>query len=84
MQWWSPLELKLLRMAAKVSLAHLLSQCRSLLAFPVQVYHVLVALLGKDAGGTGPIALLTMLYRLWARIYGDPVADWQDARRLLG
>ena len=49
----------------------------------------MVALLGKEAGGTRPSTLLTMFYRLWAKLNGDPVADlkakragfWDDAIR---
>ena len=49
------------------------------LALPVQVLIAIIAVLAKPLGGFRTIALLGMVYRLWARVRKLPVAEWEDS-----
>jgi len=50
------------------ALASLLEEVEAAVTWPIQALAVAVALLDKEAGGDRPIALTTMLYRIWGKV----------------
>ena len=57
-------------------LADLLEEVEETGTWPVQALAVAVALLDKEAGGDRPIALTTMLYRIWGKIRYQEGQQW--------
>ena len=43
------------------------------------MYYNLIVLMGKPAGGTCPIALMAMIYRLWTKIRRPEIDSWESA-----
>ena len=37
--------------------------------------------MGKPNGGVRPIALMTMIYRLWSKIRGHEIRQWEDLHK---
>ena len=75
---WSPAELESLPDEGLVALGRVFHSIEVVLALPIQVLVAIMALLAKPLGGFRTIALLGMVYRLWARVRKWPVAEWED------
>ena len=61
---WSPAVWRDLSDEAIQELTALLNEVEQQLTWPAHIYYNLIVLMGKPAGGTRPIALMAMIYRL--------------------
>ena len=65
---WSPAIWRDMSDGALEALVALLNGIEQRLTWPAHLYHNFIVLMGKPAGGTRPIALMAMLYRLWTKV----------------
>ena len=59
------------------ALANLLNCIEQEMAWPIQVLYNFVVLMGKPTGGTRPIALMPMIYRIWTKIRRPLISRWE-------
>ena len=76
---WSPAVWRDISPEAVEELAKLLNHVEQKVAWPAHIYHNLIVLMGKPAGGTRPIALMPMIYRLWTKIRREQIDSWEQA-----
>ena len=74
---WSPEVWRDLSDEALEELVHLLNDVEQRLTWPAHIYYNLIILIGKPAGGTRPIALMAMIYRLWTKIRRPEIDAWE-------
>ena len=65
---WSPAVWRDISDEAINKLTKLSNHVEHRLSWPAHRYHSLIILVSKPTGGTRPIALMPMIYRLWTRI----------------
>eukprot|EP00973_Karenia_brevis_P087142 12082804-Karenia_brevis.AAC.1 len=65
---WSPAHLRKLLRKARKQLAEILQQVEKCPTWPSYLLYNMIVLMGKPQGGTRPIALMPMLYRIWTKI----------------
>ena len=76
---WSPAVWRDLSDEAIQELPMLLNEVERTLTWPAHAYYNLIVLMGKPAGGTRPIALMAMIYRLWTKIRRPEIDSWEAA-----
>ena len=75
---WEPILLKSMSEEAAQAIADLLNNIESKCAWPMHLLLNVIVLMGKPPpGGVRPIALLPVLYRLWARIRKQHMDQWE-------
>ena len=65
---WSPGELKGLSSQCLQAMADLSNHIEERGTWPRYILYNIVVLMGKLTGGTRPIALMPMLYRVWSKV----------------
>ena len=60
------------------ALATLLNEVENSLSWPLHIIHNWVVLMGKPGGGTRPIALMPMLYRVWTKVRRSYLQAWEN------
>ena len=65
---WSPGHWKQLSPEAIEAITHLFNHIETHGVWPGHIYYNIMVLMGKPAGGSRPIALMPMLYRLYTKI----------------
>ena len=78
---WETRELRALDDDAAEGFAKLLTRIEEEVAWPIQTLINLIVLMGKPKGGVRPIALMTMLYRLWSKIRGNEIRQWEELHK---
>ena len=76
MDQWSPAVWRDLTNEALEELTKLLNEVEQKVTWPAHTYYNLIVLMGKPAGGTRPIALMAMIYRLWTKIRRPEIDSW--------
>ena len=76
---WSPAVWRDMSNEAFEALVELLNEVEHRLTWPAHLYHNFIVLMGKPAGGTRPIALMPVLYRLWTKIRREEIDAWESA-----
>ena len=76
---WSPAVWRDISPEAIAELVKLLNHVEAKVAWPAHIYHNLIVLMGKPAGGTRPIALMITIYRLWTKIRRPQIDFWEGA-----
>ena len=75
---WSPDLWKAQPPQSMIEMCDILNECRHSMLFPAQLYLVRIALNPKPKGGERPIAMLTLLFRLCARLdRAEWVVQWE-------
>ena len=77
----SPYHWKQLSLKAKEAIVHFLSHVEKHDIWPGYLYYHVIVLMGKPAGGSRPIALMPMLYRLWTKIRRPHLIRWELAHQ---
>ena len=70
---WGHKDFKDLPMEVWESLAELLNSVERAVAWPAHILYNIIVHIGKPTGGTRPIALTPMLYRMWTKL-GGPIS----------
>ena len=78
---WGPMELRHIQEASTLELTKLLNTIEATVAWLQHVLLNIVTLMGKPNGGTRPIALMPMLYRLWSKIRRPYISEWERAHQ---
>ena len=76
---WSPAVWRDMSDEALEELVKLLNEVERRLTWPAHLYHNFIVLMGKPAGGTRPIALMPMRYRLLTKIRRPQIDAWETA-----
>ena len=58
-------------------MADLLNHIEKRGTWPRYILYNLVVLMGKPTGGTRPIALMPMLYRVWIKVRRPHISRWE-------
>eukprot|EP00973_Karenia_brevis_P095053 12425469-Karenia_brevis.AAC.1 len=77
--FWSPGDLRRLARAALGALGQILVQVEDQATWPSFLLYNIIVLVGKPLGGTRPIALMPMLYKVWTRIRKPYIQKWERA-----
>ena len=72
---WRPDELRLLMQDGLEMLVKLYTETENKGVWPTGVLANIVVLMGKPKGGSRPIALMPMLYRVWCRARRDYITE---------
>ena len=75
---WSPEEWRRLPTTTHQAMAELLNRVEAGMAWPRHIVHNIIVLMGKPQGGTRPIALMPMLYRIWTKIRKPYIEQWEQ------
>ena len=78
---WSPHQWKQLSPEALEAMAHLFNHVEKHGVWPGHIYYNIIVLMGKPAGGSRPIALMPMLYRLYTKIRRPYIIQWEIAHQ---
>ena len=81
MDWLEIQFLRDLDEADLLRLAALLNRIEHLVLWPGHLLLNIIVLMGKPGGGFRPIALMPMLYRLWAKIRKVQIQEWDIEHR---
>ena len=65
---WPPAQWKQLSPEAIEAITHLFTYIEKYGVWPGHIYYNIIVLMGKPTGGSRPIALMPMLYRLYTKI----------------
>ena len=74
--FWEVRYLKAMDEQALEALADLYNQIESDCTWPDKLLANIIVLMGKPNGGTRPIALMPMLYRVWAKARKPQLDQW--------
>ena len=77
---WTGREARCLPDEAIDELTVLLNSINEKVAWPRQVMHNIVVLLGKPKGGDRPICLVSWLIKLWEATFDESVTEWEAER----
>ena len=77
---WTGRESRCLPDEAINDLTELLNSINEKVAWPRQVMHNIVVLLGKPKGGDRPICLVSWLIKLWEAFFDESVTEWEAGR----
>ena len=78
---WSPHHWKQLSPEALEAITHLFNHIEQHGVWPGHIYYNIILLMGKPAGGSRPIALMPMLYRLYTKIRRPYIIKWELAHQ---
>ena len=75
---WEVAWLKAMPPEAKESLATLLNMVEACGSWPTHILANTIILMGKPTGGSRPIALMPMLYRIWTKARKKQIQEWDS------
>ena len=78
---WSPAQWKLLSEEAIDGITYLFQYIEEYGVWPGHIYCNIIVLMGKPTGGSRPIALVPMLYRLYTKIRRPQIVQWELAKQ---
>ena len=78
---WSPAQWKALSPEAIDGITYLFQYIEEYGVWPGHIYYNIVVLMGKPTGGSRPIALMPMLYRLYTKIRRPQIIQWELAHQ---
>ena len=74
---WSPAQWKQLSPEAIEAITHLFTYIEKYGVWPGHKYYNIIVLMGKPTGGSRPIALMPMLYRLYLKSRRPYIIQWE-------
>ena len=78
---WSPAQWKALSPEAIDGITYLFQYIEEYGVWPGHIFYNIVVLMGKPTGGSRPIALMPMLYRLYTKIRRPQILQWELAHQ---
>ena len=78
---WSPAQWKALSPEAIDGITYLFQYIEEYGVWPGHLYYNIIVLMGKPTGGSRPIALMPMLYRLYTKIRRPQIVQWELAHQ---
>ena len=78
---WSPHHWKQLSQEALEAITHLFNHIEHHGVGRGHIYYNIIVLMGKPTGGSRPIALMPMPYRLWTKIRRPYIIKWELAHQ---